>query len=249
VTDRIFANSQAVKRFAVEYERIPADRFEVIYHGIDPEAFKSNAEHRDKIRQDFGLSDGDYVIGTVGRLAEQKGHRYLLDAAAIVCARCRNAKFVIVGGDARRPSESIKEQLLRLNRSLNGHDKAIFTGLRTDIPDVMSLFDIFVLPSLWEGFGIVLIEAMSLRKPIIATNVDGIPEVVVDGVTGLLVPPRDANALANAILELIRDQSRAREMGERGRLRVEEHFTADRMVKRYEQAYESILIHKRLRVS
>jgi len=170
----------------------------------------------------------------VGRLTEQKGHTYLLDAFAQVMRVLPAARLLVIGDGELRPT------LERRATRLGLHGSVIFTGRREDVPRLMMALDVLALPSLWEGFGLVLLEAMAAGKPIVASRVSAIPEIVADGETGLLVPPRDVKALAQALLALLHDPQRATEMGRRGRLRLEQEFTVERMVSQTEAAYEKV---------
>jgi glycosyltransferase involved in cell wall biosynthesis len=125
-------------------------------------------------------------------------------------------------------------------------EDVIFTGIRQDVPNILGLLDVFVLPSLWEGLPIALLEAMAAGLPVVATAVGGTPEVVVEGETGFLVPPRDPEALAEAILRLLREPDLRRRMGEAGRKRVAEHFSVEQMVQKTEALYEHLLAEKGL---
>jgi glycosyltransferase involved in cell wall biosynthesis len=117
----------------------------------------------------------------------------------------------------------------------------LFTGWIEDVPNVLSVMDIFCLPSLWEAFGIVLVEAMAMRLPIVAANVEGIPEVMKDGETGILVPPQEPEALAAAIMKLLKDKTLAKQMGEAGRKRTERLFLTSRIIEEYERLYVGLL--------
>ena len=176
------------------------------------------------------------TVGVTGRIERQKGLHILLHAARYILQSGRQVQFLIVGdGSLRRELESIAKKL-----EIEQH--VIFTGFRSDRSEVLTILrflDIFVMPSLWEGLGLSIIEAMRAGKPVVASNVDGIPEVVLDQETGILVPPREPKALADAICTLLDSPEKCREMGERGRQRTLKHFSIDRMVRDYEEFYDS----------
>ena len=132
-------------------------------------------------------------------------------------------------------------ELKRLSRELGIEEKVIFGGWRDDIVDVINAYDIFCLPSLWEAFGIVFLEAMYLKKPVVATRVDGIPEVVEDGESGFLVPPQNPRAIADALIRLLKDEQLCASLGERGHLRVEALFLADHMADEHDKLYSRLL--------
>jgi len=155
---------------------------------------------------------------TAGRLETQKGLMYLLDAAALVRRELPTAHVLIVGDGPLGPRLRAQAERLGLTEVVR------FAGWRDDVPRLTHAADVFCLASLWESFGLVLAEAMSMSKPVVATDVDGIPEVVSHGRTGLLVPPRDPPALAAALLAVLRDTALAARLGQAGRERVAAHF-------------------------
>ena len=203
-----------------------------IYNGVPLEAIDQNERPLSNRKAEWGEGP---VVGTVGRLSDQKGQRYLLEAAQRVKRILPQTKFVIVGDGP------LKEDLLRLRRELDLEKEVIFTGWLKDIPTVLSFFDLFVLPSLYESFPFAVLEAMAAQKAVITTRVDGIEEVVEEGGTGLLVSPRDPGALSEGIVALLKDRERAVEMGVRGRRMLETNFTAEQMQRKTGQLYEECL--------
>ena len=191
-----------------------------------------------RLRDEWGIQPESYLIGTVGRFVEPKGYIYLLDTLVRLRGQTSEVKALLVGGGALRPAMEEKAEALGLS------DSVIFTGIRRDVPEILALLDVFVLPSLWEGLPIALLEAMAAGLPVVATRVGGVPEVVVDGVTGLLVPPRDPGALSEAVLTLLQAPDLRRKMGQAGQERVREHFSVERMVKQTEDLYVSLLKEK-----
>ena len=168
-----------------------------------------------------------------------KGHKYLIEAAKIVLGKIKNVKFIITGSSQGNNGHEMELKNMVKNYGLE--DKIIFTGYRKDIKNIIALMDIFVFSAVGEGFGRVLIEAMALQKPIVAANSGGIPEIVVDGKTGILVPERDLLSIASAIIKLINEKDIRVKMGMAGRKRVEEMFTIERHVKGIEGEYYKIL--------
>jgi glycosyltransferase involved in cell wall biosynthesis len=236
-THGIICCSEAVRRSVLS--RIGGDghQFTVIPFGVDVEQFgRASAA----TRRELGLHDDGPVIGTVCRLVEpKKGLSVLLEAMSKLAQRVEKfrCQLVIVGeGPARADLESLRDRL-----GLSGY--VVFTGTRRDVPRVLHALDVFVLPSLFEGFGIAILEAMAAGKPVVATRVGGIPEFVMDGKTGLLVEPGNAAALAEAIESLLRDPERARAMGLRGRACALTAFQVSTVVRRHEQVYEACLAH------
>ena len=168
------------------------------------------------------LPTDEPLVGNVARLAEQKGQRFLVEAAA----RVPEARFAIVGDG------ELRGDLERRTHELGVADRVLFTGARDDVPDLLASFDVFAHPSLFEGLCLAVIEAQAAGVPVVATPVGGIRETVIDGETGLLVPPRDPDRLAQAIRRLLGDPGLARRLAEEARRRVRERFSAERMVER-----------------
>lgn len=184
----------------------------------------------------LGVAESDVVIGTVGRLHPFKGgHDQLLKAVARVSTEILNCKLLVVG------TGPVQADLVNLAKSLGIESRTIFTGVRRDLARLYPIMDVFVLPSTWESFGNVLVEAMAHAKPVVATRVGGIPEAVTDGVTGILVPPGDPASLAEAILTLARDQELAARLGNAGRARVKDYFSPTRLGDELEALYHSLI--------
>jgi glycosyltransferase involved in cell wall biosynthesis len=228
------AVSEDLKRFLTANVGVPAERIKVIYNGQEllPQI---GLEEKARLQGEFGLEENESVVGVVGSLYPVKGHEYLLAAVPQVLKTHPRTKFVIVGrGDL---DASLKDTVKR-----GGLEKRVrFLGFREDVAALLSLMDIFVLPSLSEGLSIALLEAMAAGKPVIATNVGGNPELVVDGETGYSIPPRDADTLAAKIRLLLTDQCRAKELGENGRKRVQQKFSLQAMADNYQRLYEDCL--------
>jgi glycosyltransferase involved in cell wall biosynthesis len=197
----------------------------VVYNGIDL-ALKSM--DRKAIRKELGINASIPLAGLVGRLVDWKGPDLFLQAAALVAEEMKQARFVLVG-DAIFGEKSYAEDLRSLAARLGIADSVVFTGFRDDVPDIMASLDVLVHASILpDPLPTVLIEAMSLSKPVIASNDGGVPEIVEDGVTGLLVPPGDVKALAAAMLRLLGDRKEALHMGKMGRKRAEEIFDIEK---------------------
>lgn len=183
----------------------------------------------------FSRSAGEVWLGYVGRLAEEKGLRYLLDALRVVRVRCPQVRAVLIGDGYER--ERLEEQ----SRQLGLSDCVVFAGHRADARALMQQIDIFVLPSLLEGFGLVIVEAMDAGKPVVATRIPGVTdEIVVDGVTGLLVERADPGQLADALSTLVADPARRAAMGAQGRERFRTQFQVDRMIADVQTLYASL---------
>lgn len=222
--DRVVCISDAVRRFMRD-RGLPDDRLVTIPYGLEERA--TDLSKRDALRREFGAGPGEFVVGTMGRLEEQKGQRFLIDAM-----RQCPGRLVIAG------KGSLEADLRKRAEPLG--DRVHFAGFRPDVHDTMGAFDVFALPSLWEGFGLVLLEAMAQERPVVASDVGAIPEIVVFGGTGLTVPPGDPAALAAAISSLAADPDHARRMGAAGASRARHQFDLGRMVERYAALYREI---------
>jgi glycosyltransferase involved in cell wall biosynthesis len=210
---------------------VEASKIVTVYEGID--IHRIQAETPVNIHAELWLPVHAPIVGATGALTAEKGHRHLIDAAALVVREVPDARFVILGEGDHRPvlERQIKE--LRL-------DKHVFLpGFRADVLGFLQSFDLFVMPSIFEGLGTSLLDAMAAGKATVATRTGGIPEVVVDGDTGLLVPPRDHHALAQAIVTLLKDEQLRKQMGAAGLERVQRVFSADRMVERTLDVYRA----------
>jgi len=201
----------------------------VIYNGVKTALFSSySGLDQTKNREET-------IILHVGRFSPQKNHRLLLEAFSIASAECPKLKLWLVGDGELRPS--IEEMVQKLGLG----DRIRFLGTRSDIPKLMACCDIFVLSSKWEGFGLVIAEAMAAGKPVVATSVDGVPELVENGLTGLLVPPDDANALAEALLLLAKEPELRQVMGQNGQKKAIDCFDISRTAREYEALYCRLL--------
>jgi glycosyltransferase involved in cell wall biosynthesis len=232
--DRIIAVSEAARNFLIMGKGIVAEKVVVVPNGRDLSVFKPG-QGGAEIRKEFGIEPQWPVIGVVGRLEMQKGHRFLLEALPRVAAEFPQLRVLLVGDGGMKGELQTQAQRLDLTTHL------IFAGFRTDIPTLLDAMDITVLPSLYEGMPLTAIEASAMAKPIIATSVDGTPEVIENGVTGLLVPPATPEALAEAIGILLRDPERARGMGAAGRKHVFARFDLGAQVEATARVYRDVV--------
>lgn len=237
--DTIVAVSEHTRQDLIRYQKIAPKKLQVIYNGMDIKLTRK--ETPAQIREEFGFTPDDVIVGTVGRLEAQKGLALLVDAIPSVVRRVPTAKFLIVGGGSEQ------QQLLERAERLGVRDRLVITGWRRDAIDLMQVFECFAQTSVFEGMPMALIEAMALSKPIVATAVGGVAEVVEHGVTGELVRSRDAQAVADAIAKVVADRTVARRTGAAGRARFEERFTARAMVTQYERLYDHYLAQKDIR--
>ncbi|RKY26348.1 MAG: hypothetical protein DRP79_05045 [Planctomycetota bacterium] len=181
------------------------------------------------------LAPDVHLVATVGRLTEQKGHRYLIDAAAPVIASLSDAHFLFIG-DGELRSE-LTEQARQAGLAAHIH----FLGMRKDVPDLLAAVDLFVQPSLWEGLSVALLEAMAAAKPIVATAVSGTTQAMIPGETGLVVPPRDSNALAEAIVQLLSHPEQAQTLGRAARQHIIAHYSAQQQADQHMALYHRLL--------
>jgi glycosyltransferase involved in cell wall biosynthesis len=200
LTDAAIAVSRSTRDFLVAQRHVPASKVRVIWNGAPLDEFAPVSRERAlRTRRALGLADDALVVGTIGRLSAQKGHRHLLDAAARAVRRLPSARFVIAGdGD-------LMAELRGQADSLGLGGAVVFAGHRTDVPDLLGAFDVFCLSSLYEGTPLALFEAMAAGKAIVSTAVDGCREVLEDGANGVLVPPAEPASLAAAIERVLRD--------------------------------------------
>ena len=239
--DAVVAVSRQVYEAEAHRSGVNSDKLVMIPSGVREQILDDvDQASMERLRSMWKIQPESRLIGTVGRFVEPKGYTYLLDALAKIRTQISDTKALLVGDGALRRSMEEKARELGLS------DTVVFTGTRRDVPGILALLDVFVLPSLWEGLPIALLEAMAAGLPIVATAVGGTPEVVVDGVTGLLVPPRNPDALAKAVLTLLHDPGLRQKMGQAGKERVREHFSVEKMVKETEGLYQRLLAEKGL---
>ena len=215
---RIIAISQAV---AAQFAGAGLE-ITLIHNGVPLDRFTAGPPPQ-QLRRRLGLSSDDDVLCIVGRLTPWKGHLTLLEAVAAVAGGRPRVRLLVVG-EVAFWEHSYEEELRAHAARLGIADRVLWLGFRDDIPDILRLCDVFVLPSVDEPFGRAIIEAMAVARPVVATRSGGVPEIVVDGETGLLVAPQDAAALADALRVLLSDPGRAGQMGERGMARAHERF-------------------------
>jgi glycosyltransferase involved in cell wall biosynthesis len=241
--DRVIGVSDTVTQDILTHNISP-NKVLTIYNGINVDSFTSQKKpDTDAIRKELGINNKCRVIGTVGRLSEEKGHSYLLKAAETVLQEYPKVVFLIVGdGPLRQHLEDRSSQLTEIYASTTCAKGAfIFAGVRKDMPAIYSLMDVFVLPSLTEGLPMVLLEAMASKKPVVATSVGAVPNVIEDGHSGLLVRPGDVNDLSQAIKHLLAHPEKASQLAEHARQKVKEQFSSQKMAQRYVGVYQNVL--------
>jgi glycosyltransferase involved in cell wall biosynthesis len=228
--DHLVVVSNAIDRKVVEEGRFGAPR-SLIYNGVDLERY-DHQEPCCTLREEYGMDEDSPIVGVVGRLELEKGHPTLLEAWPGVLREVPKAFLMIVGEGSRL------DALRQIAHEQGVERHVIFTGRRDDIPAVTAAFDVAVLPSYREAQGLTILEAMALSRPVVASNVGGIPEMITDGVTGLLVPPHDPPALAAAIVRLIRDHPLADMLARAGHDLVHDRFCIQIMVNAVQALYD-----------
>ena len=230
LTDRVIVLSDHVGRYMRDRGHVPTRRLRRVYYGITPDAGTVPAATRAAVRAEFGVPADAPLLLTIGRLDPQKGHLDLLAALRHVAAVLPSVRLIVAGAP-QQASAAYAQALRTAAAAPELAGRIHWAGHRDDVPDLLAACDIVVQPSHWEGFGLVLVEAMAAQRPVVATAVSAIPEVVHDGETGLLVPPHDPPALARALLRLCGDPAWRARLGAAGAARVQAHFTAARMVR------------------
>jgi glycosyltransferase involved in cell wall biosynthesis len=228
--DRLIVVSRAIEQKVVDEGRLGSQRV-LIYNGVDLDRL-IHLEPCCTLREEYAMDADAAIVGVVGRLELEKGHPTLLEAWPLVLAQVPRAYLLIVGEGSRQ--DALRE--IAHERGIERH--VIFTGRREDIPAVTAALDVAVLPSYREAQGITILEAMAMSRPVVASNVGGIPEMVEDGVTGLLVPPHDPPALAGAISRLLLDHPLADTLARAGHDLVHDRFCVQRMVNAVQEIYD-----------
>jgi len=231
--DRVIAVSEAARRFLVRAKGYAAHKIVVVPNGRDLGRFRPGA-HRTDGRKEFGLDGAVPVVGVLGRLETQKGHTYLLQAWPAVLRDFPDARLLVLGDGTLRP------RLEAQARDLGVAASVIFAGFRADVPRMLDTIDVLALPSLYEGMPLTAIEASAMARPVVATAVDGTPEVIRDGLTGVLVPPASPFALAAALTRVLRDRAAAERMGHAGRDHVLSRFSVARQVEATARVYRGV---------
>lgn len=240
LNDRIIAIGEASRDYLIRYEGVPPQKVTVIYNGVDLERFKPRPPEL-RIKRELGIPEENQVVGILAVLRPEKAHQVFLESAKMISRELPNVSFLVVGDGSERT------RLEKLASELGVDRRVIFAGNRTDIPEVLSFFDVAVLCSdpYIETLPTAILEAMAMAKPVVATEVGCLREMVIEGKNGYLVPSRKPRELAEAILGLLKDRDLAQNMGGEGRRRVENLFSIERMVGKREELFEEILEQKR----
>jgi len=238
-TDRIVALTELEKSDYVKFGVANAGKISVIYQGIELDRFARDWKDTRDLRSAMGIGPEDPVVGMAGRLEPVKGSIFFIEAAARIAKKFPGARFVVVGEGSLRPA--MQKRAVELGLA----GKVIFTGWIQDMCEIMPALDVMVMPSLNEAVGMVLIEAQAQGIPIVATKVGGIPEVVINNKTGVLVPPSDPAGIAEAVCGLLADKPKRLEMGSAGKMWVYDKFSAKAMADKTSALYMELLHLKR----
>ncbi len=242
--DHTFAISAVIRDNLLATHTIPPERLSVLHHGVETRRFRFSSSGRKRIRQELGIGPEEPVIGIVGRLEVGKGYMEFLQMAGTISKTRKDVSFLVIGEpthDEENRAKPIYDQIDRLG--LDNH--LILTGFRQDVPDLLSAMDIFAFPSHAEAFGLVLIEAMAVGLPVVSSQCDGVLDIVDPHETGLLVPPRDADALTRAVQALLADPSLRASLGRRGYQKVLDRFSLSTHINTLEQHYHQALTRRR----
>ncbi len=234
--DRVICVSEAVRQVVLEREGVDEARTSVIHNGVElPQRTSTWANNQDT-RSELGLSSAHLIVGMVANLNRAvKGVEYFVEAMPLILGEVPEARFLILGGG---PDEGA---LRSKTRELRVQDRVVFGGFRPDIERFYPVMDVSVLTSLSEGLSMTVLESMSFGLPVVVTRVGGNPEIVRDGETGFLVPPRDPEAFAERVVQLLKNQELRERMGESGRRVVQERFTLSSTAARYEEVYKDVI--------
>lgn len=235
--DRILCVSEAIRRVLLD-DGLPPELLGVVHSGVDLARFENVPDSAAALREELGVPTDAPWIGNVAHCADHKGQRYLVAAAPALLARHPNARITIVGDGELLPD--LKRQASELGIA----ERVSFPGFRTDVVELLAAFDVFCFPSHLEGLGTSVLDAMGVVLPIVATTAGGIPEMIESGTHGLLVPPKDPDALAEALSWMLEHRDEAAAMATAGRARLEAEFTADATVSATLAEYESLLAER-----
>jgi glycosyltransferase involved in cell wall biosynthesis len=233
--DKLIAVSEDIKKQLLSYA-VPRNKIFVVHNGIDVARF--SPRKKGKLKREFKISARYKIIGTIGKLSKEKGHKYFLKAATEIKKKYSNVKFVIVGEGA------LKRKLKTLAKKVKIENSVIFVGFREDIPEILDDFDIFVLSSVREGIPLVLLEALAKAKPVVSFEVGGIPEVITNGETGILVQARNYKSLAENVVSLLNKPQLAKKIAKKGQERVKKDFNLEAMTDKYQEIYQQIINRK-----
>jgi glycosyltransferase involved in cell wall biosynthesis len=238
--DQFVAISEVIRQNLIATHPLAAEQVSVVHHGVDLEQFAPDRIDRMAVRRELGYEPEHLVLGIIGRLHVSKGYLEFLEMARRLTTEAPHARFLLIG-EASRGESGEAQMILGKIRQWRLEKVVRWVGFRRDIPRLLAAMDIFVFPSHAEAFGIALIEAMAMAKPVVSSNCDGVLDIVLDGQTGLMVPPRHVEALTQAVLSLARNPAQRLELGRRARAHVLKFFALERMLNAIESIYHKAL--------
>lgn len=236
-----FAISNYIRQSVINTCPVPEKDVHVLPPGIPPEIFDPATQDKSAARSEFGIPENAITVGMVGRMTPGKGHEEFMKAARKLLDESKMKFFFLIAGTASHGEDAYETRIRSLASDMGLVDSVVFTGFVQDVPRFLSALDIFAFPSHEESFGLGLTEAMAMKLPAVASRSAGVLDIVVDGETGLLFEPKNASALAGAIAALAGNPERRAQLGEAGRLRVEELFSIRSVIGRLEEAYSLVL--------
>ncbi len=244
--DAVVTTGEMIREHIAIATGTPLERIISIPTGIDLQRFDPSQISGQKIREEIGIPVGVPLVGTIGMMRGMKGHVHFVRAAASVIETMPGVRFLLVGDAPDGGTNIVKDTIINEIHSLAIADKITLAGYRTDIPELLAAMDVFVLASVKdEGVPQVISQAMAMGKPVVATNVGGIPEQVIDSVTGYLVEKANADQIADAVLRILASPEDAARMGEEGRIHAERNFSIEGMLDRTEALYERLIESRR----
>lgn len=240
--DLALAISGVIKNNLLDTTPLDNEKVALLHDAIDAEKFNPQKTDRSKVREEFNISEMEIVIGMTGRFSPGKGHEEFLAAAKQLLTRHKNLRFMIVG-EASRGEDEYAESIKALAYNYGIGDKVIFTGYRSDIPDILAAFDIYLFPSHAEAFGLALVEAMSMGLPTVCSNSDGVLDIAVDGVTSFLFAAGNRKELSRKVENLITDPVKRNKLGKEARKRVLDNFDTAQFTRKLVNIYKSQVEH------
>lgn len=239
--DRIKCNTKAATIYFSQLEKVPISKFDVSYNGVEIGGYDISEYNKKIIKERYGIKGNEIVVGVLGGVKKFKGHVEFLEMAKILAQTHDDVKFLIVGGGYKSRGDEYFDYIKKLNIEKGLERKVIFTGFIKNIAMILPAFDIAILPSYTEGCSNVLLEYMAAGKPVVATDVGGNPELLVDGVTGFIVPSQNACILAEKVDVLLYSSNDRQKMGKKGLDRIEEFFDINKVIDGEMKYYEKLI--------
>ena len=247
--DYIFTQSDEDRHTAIKTGIARPDGICAIGNGVDLDRFNLSAvseEHARNLYTEFHIPEKAPLVGMIGRMVREKGYMEFFEAAAMILREFPDAHFLCIGDQLKSDHDGSRKDFMNQIKKLDIRDRTHFTGLRKDIPELLSILDVYTLPSYREGMPRSIIEAMGMKLPVVTTNIRGCREEVVDGETGYIVPPKDAESLGKAIAALLRNPEKRKQFGRAGRARAEKLYSEKIVLEKQTEIYAKLIQEKRL---